>query len=88
MAFSPKQATMLRPKVRSTTLTALDTLHRPLNLVGFADMQYEILEKYDVGHVLHYVLDYVLSTLFSPNYEIFGMRINVKDLSVKFQHLL
>ena len=57
-------------------------------IAEFTDMQYETVAKYDVDHVLHYVLDYVLSTLFSPKYEIFGVPINVKDLSAKFQHLL
>ena len=75
---------MLRPKVHSTTLTASAVEF----IAEFTDMQYETVAKYDVDHVLHYVLDYVLSTLFSPKYEIFGVQINVKDLSEKFQHLL
>ena len=58
------------------------------SIAEFTDIQYEIGAKYDVDHVLHYVLDYVLSTLFSTKYEIFGVQINVKDLSAKFQHLL
>ena len=57
-------------------------------IAEFTDMQYETVAKYDVDHVLHNVLDYVLSRLFSPKYEIFGVRINFKDLSAKFQHLL
>ena len=77
---------MLRPKVRS------NCIRHPTPAVEFiaefTDMHYEIVAKYDVDHVLHYVLDYVLSTLFSPKYEIFGVPINVKDLSEKFQHLL
>ena len=57
-------------------------------IAEFTDMQYEIVAKYAVDHVLHYVLDYVLSTLFSQKHEIFEVQINVKDLSAKFQHLL
>ena len=53
-------------------------------LAQFTDMQYETVAKDDIGYVLHYVLDYVLCTLFSPKYEIFGVQINFKDLSAKF----
>ena len=55
-------------------------------LAQFTDMQYETVAKDDVDYVLHYVLDYVLCTLFSPKYEILGVRINDKDLSAKSRH--
>ena len=51
-------------------------------------MQYETVAKDDVDYVLHYVLDYVLCTLFSPKYEILGVRINDKDLSAKSRLML
>ena len=57
-------------------------------LAQFTDMQYETVAKDDVDYVLHYVLDYVLCTLFSPKYEILGVRINDKDLSAKSRHML
>ena len=42
-------------------------------IAEFIDASYETVAKDDIDHVLHYVLDYVLSMLSSPKYEIFGV---------------